>query len=114
MGGGIAKCGFPIKKSDFLSTVRKIAQDLDSRTKMYLGFLKRHPEISLREAEAINKARAAVTEESIRKWFSELQLFLMSNNLMEVMEDPTRIFNGDESGFSLCPKSGKSLSTQGI
>nr|CAH7740421.1 unnamed protein product [Callosobruchus chinensis] len=119
----IAKCGFPIKKSDFLSTVRKIAQDLGKSAlfknktpgqKWYLGFLKRHPEISLREAEAINKARAVVTEESIRKWFSELQLFLMSNNLMEVMEDPTRIFNGDESGFSLCPKSGKVLAPKGF
>lgn len=25
------------------------------------------------------------------------------------MENPSRIFNGDESGFSVCPKSGKVL-----
>ncbi|KAJ8965728.1 hypothetical protein NQ314_003934 [Rhamnusium bicolor] len=106
----IAKCGFPIKKCDLIDTVTKIARDTGKLhlfknkqpgQKWYLNFLKRHPEISLREAEGINKARALVTEESIRKWFKDLQSYLQDNNFAEVMEDPRRVFNGDESGFSL-------------
>ncbi|KAJ8949933.1 hypothetical protein NQ314_008095 [Rhamnusium bicolor] len=31
----------------------------------------------------------------------------------DVFKDPTRIFNADESGFSLCPKTGKVLGTKG-
>lgn len=118
----IARCGFPINKSDLIDTVTKIAKDSGKLhlfknqkpgQKWYLNFLKRHPEISLRSAENINKARALVTEESIRKWFQDLQLFLQENNLADVLEDPRRIFNGDESGFSLCPKSGKVLAPKG-
>lgn len=50
-----------------------------------------------------------MTEESIRAWFNELEIFLAENGFMDVLNDPSRIFNGDESGFSLCPKSGKIL-----
>jgi hypothetical protein len=118
----IAKCGFPIKKSELIDTVTKIARDSGKLhlfknqqpgQKWYLNFLKRHPEISLREAEGINKARALVTEESIKKWFKDLQDFIQSNNLKEAIEDPKRVFNGDESGFSLCPKTGKVLAPKG-
>lgn len=34
---------------------------------IYYFFLKRHPDISLKEAESINKARALLTEETVRK-----------------------------------------------
>lgn len=53
----IAKCGFPLKKSDLLNTVEKLAKDLgkdhlfkDGKPgqKWYFNFLKCHPEISLR------------------------------------------------------------------
>ncbi|KAG5896444.1 hypothetical protein JTB14_022523 [Gonioctena quinquepunctata] len=110
------------EKSDLIDTVTKIARDSGKLhlfknqqpgQKWYLNFLKRHPEISLREAESINKARALITEESIRKWFNNLQSYLYDENLMEVMEDPRRVSNGDESGFSLCPKTGKVLAPKG-
>lgn len=118
----IAKCGFPIKKIDLLETVIKIAKDTGKihlfkngvpGQKWYSNFLKRHQEISLREAETINKARAVVTEESVRLWFRELNTFLEANDLQDLMKDPNRIFNGDESGFALCPKTGKVLAPKG-
>lgn len=37
----------------------------------------------------------------------------MSIDAMDIFEDPDRIFNGDETGFSLCPKSGKVLGPRG-
>lgn len=32
---------------------------------------------------------------------------------MDVITDPSRIFHADESGFSLCPKTGKVLGLRG-
>lgn len=118
----LAKCGFPIKKAELMETVTKIAiengkidQFLNKKPgeRWYKNFLKRNPEISVREAESINKARATITEEFIRSWFRELQNFLKENHIEDVMTDPSRIYNGDESGFSLCPKTGKVLAPRG-
>lgn len=118
----IAKCGFPVKKQELLDTVQKILKDLNKPNPFkddrpgqtwYLNFLKRHPKISVRSAEGINKARARVTEESIRLWFRELEAFLAQEGKLDILDDPTRIFNGDESGFSLCPKTGKVLGPKG-
>ncbi|KAJ8953423.1 hypothetical protein NQ318_023540 [Aromia moschata] len=118
----IAKCGFPIRKIDLISTVQNILKECGKETlfkdgkpgqKWYLNFLKRHPEISLREAETITKARALITEESIRLWFKNLRMYLIQNNCIDILDDPSRIFNGDESGFPLCPKTGKVLGPRG-
>lgn len=118
----IAKCGFPIKKQELLDTVQKILKDLkksnpfkDDRPGQtwYVNFLKRHPEITVRSAEGINKARARVTEESIRLWFRELEIFLAQEGHLDILTEPERIFNADESGFSLCPKTGKVLGPKG-
>ncbi|KAI4455465.1 hypothetical protein MML48_9g00002322 [Holotrichia oblita] len=80
----------------------------------YLSFLKRNPEISRSEAESVNKARAIVTKEFIQKWFTDLKQYLEEQKMMDIFEDPNRIFNGDESGFALCPKSGKVLGPRGF
>ncbi|KAJ8959559.1 hypothetical protein NQ314_006242 [Rhamnusium bicolor] len=64
-----------------------------------------------RITEGISKARAVVTEESIRSWFKDE--FLDKNHCKEIMENLQRIFNGDESGFMLCPKTGKVLAPRG-
>ncbi|KAK9717495.1 CENP-B N-terminal DNA-binding domain [Popillia japonica] len=139
----IAKCGFPIKKETLIDTVAKIIKDskqnifkkqkLDKTNRYYFTtgsrkyqqsksrynrrknkeVVKRNPEISLREAESINKARAVITEERIKKWFSELNTYLEENNLLDILNDPDRVFNGDKAGFSLCPKSGKVLRPKG-
>ena len=71
-----------------------------------MGFLKRHPSLSLSEAEGISKERAVIAEEYIKKLFNELKTFLIEQNLLN---DPSRIFGGDEISFSLCPKTEKVL-----
>jgi hypothetical protein len=38
---------------------------------------------------------------------------MKDNNLEEVMNDPSRIFNGDETGFQICPSTGRVLSEKG-
>lgn len=77
--------------------------------KWYSSFRKRHPNLTLREPEALTKSRAIITEEYIRKWFRELNDFIAEHNLQEVVKDPRRVLNGDETSFSMCPKTGKVL-----
>ena len=79
----------------------------------YIRFLNRNPEIALKRAEGINKARVQVTQESIRIWFRELEAYLRETGNADILQCPDRIFNGDESGFSLCPKTGKVLGPKG-
>lgn len=77
--------------------------------KWYSSFRTRHPNLTLREPEALTKSRAIITEEYIRKWFRELNDFIAEHNLQEVVKDPRRVLNGDETSFSMCPKTGKVL-----
>lgn len=57
--------------------------------------------LALREAEGITKGRAVITEQSIRKWLDDLKSFLNEEHALDVLEDPERIFNGDDTSF-LC------------
>ncbi|KAJ8881825.1 hypothetical protein PR048_018311 [Dryococelus australis] len=59
-----------------------------SGRKWFESFLKRHPEVSERYAGCINKAQ---------------------ENAIEILEDPTRVFNADKTRFKTCPKTVKVL-----
>ncbi|KAL0830073.1 hypothetical protein ABMA28_003530 [Loxostege sticticalis] len=102
----LAKCGFPLKCGDLLNTVHNTISEenrpnpfVNNRPgkKWYQSFLKRNPELSERTPENISKGRAAVTEEGIRKWFAELQQHLQDINATDILTNPDRIFNGDET-----------------
>ena len=119
----LSRCGFPLKREDLLNTVQKIITDNKKSTpfknnkpgKTWLScFFKRHPELTMREAERITKGRAVIIEEYIAKWFRELREYLQSSGYEEIMEDPSRIFNGDETSFCLCPKTGKVIAPKGF
>ena len=77
----------------------------------YYAFRRRHPDLSLRKPERIGKERAVVTEEAISKWFDELEQYMATEveNDEDILRDPTRIFNADESGFPSCIQSGRIL-----
>ena len=66
-----------------------------------------------RTSEAVTAASSCVSEQNIRKWFDEVQDYIRENNLEEVMNDPFRIFNGDETGFQMCPSTGRVLAEKG-
>ncbi|CAB3222405.1 unnamed protein product [Arctia plantaginis] len=118
----LAKCGFPLKCDDLLNTVHNIISE-DNRPnpfvnnrpgkKWYQSFLRRNPELSERTPENISNGRAAVTEEGIPKWFAELVKHLEDINASNILTDPDRIFNGDETSFHICPKTGKVIAPRG-
>ena len=66
-----------------------------------------------RSSEAVTAASSCVSEENIRQWFDEVQEYIRENNLEEFMNDPSRIFNGDETGFQICPSTGRVLAETG-
>ncbi|XP_043478744.1 tigger transposable element-derived protein 1-like [Leptopilina heterotoma] len=117
-----AKLGFPMHPEQVMDAVQSILKETvrknpfkDDRPgkKWFSLFLNRNPEIVLKNAEVISKGRASVTEEIIRQWFLELKDYLKSENVLDILDDPTRIFNLDEIGMQTCPKSGKLLGERG-
>lgn len=59
------------------------------------------------------QARAQITERSLRRWFEEVGAYFEENNLMDLLKDPRRTFNADETAFFLCPKGSKALALKG-
>ncbi|KAI4460722.1 hypothetical protein MML48_5g00012127 [Holotrichia oblita] len=114
----MARKGFPVDKNNLLLTVQTIIKEAGRDTSFkdslpgrtwFEAFLKRHPRIKQKHAESVSKARATVTQDRIEAWFDEIHQFLKQEKLDGILEDESRIFNGDETGFMLCPKSGKVL-----
>lgn len=66
-------------------------------------FLKRHPSLVARKPEGLSRAAAAVSKTDIQKWFALIKQTLIEDGYAEILEDPCRIFNCDESGFCLSP-----------
>lgn len=114
--------GFPVSKSQIIESVGNLVKNLGRENpfkhvkpgdKWYVGFVKRHPEVSTRTLQKLTTSRARVTESDIRNWFDTVESYLEKENLMHVFDDPTRIFNSDESGFYLSPKEKQVLVKKG-
>ncbi len=75
----------------------------------FYGFLKRHPEISMRKPEPTSLNRVlAINQEQIGEYFSNLKHILETEKL-----GPGQIYNCDESGLTCVHKPIKVLSTKG-
>lgn len=81
--------------------------------KWYENFLKRHPNLTVRTPEPITDASSKVAESNIRGWFEQIKKYLTEKDYFKIVEDPSRVFNGDETNFLMCPKSGKVLAPKG-
>lgn len=112
--------GFGVSKRQFISSVAQFAERNQKRNPFqggipsncwYQGFIKRHPDLSLRLAENVHSRKSDITEGKIKQWFDEVTLFAEHND-MDFLNDPSRIFNLDETAFFLCPKE-KVLSRKG-
>ena len=58
----------------------------------------------------LSKQRSLVHPGMVINWFADLKSFLQSQPIsQDLWSEPERWYNGDETGFPLCPKSGKVL-----
>ena len=112
--------GFPINKEGLLYSVQKIIEECNLQTvfknqtpgrKWFDSFMKRHPQITKKQAEFINKARAGVSENKIRQWFRETIELLGPD--CNVLENPERVFNIYETAIFLSPKGALVLGPKG-
>ena len=116
----MAKIGYGRSSEELRLVVKKIL-DKDGRKNPFTnnmpgygwlnGFMKQHPQISLRQAESLSMSRAKVCSlEMLSRWFDDFHIFLQEHNLIDKAE---RLWNADESGFPLQYRSGKVLSPHG-
>ncbi|KAJ8932035.1 hypothetical protein NQ314_015008 [Rhamnusium bicolor] len=64
-------------------------------------------------SQNLTSNRANVSEENIRLWFKEVETYLQDNKHFDIVSDPSRVFNTDETAFFLNPKGGKVLARRG-
>ena len=108
----------PVNKKGLLDSVQKILSE-DCRLNPFTdnrpgdgwfnAFLTYHPEIAKRKAKPICRSRDALTEKCIRGWFRDTVKFFNDNNCDYILNDPSRQYNGDETGFQLDSKTGHVL-----
>lgn len=100
----MSKAGFPQKKTDVINTVMKVVKDDGRKTPFrdgrpgetwFKAFMRRHPQISNRIAETVNKTRAGVTEENLRNWFKGMEEFLLKEGHPDILDDGFRIINAE-------------------
>lgn len=114
--------GFPRRKQDVQAAVKEFL-DKSPRPnpfknnmpgdKWYAAFLKRNPVLAVRTPEPVTDASSKVSENDIRKWFEQIQEYMNKKNYAEIVDHPERVFNGDETNFLMCPKTGKVLAPKG-
>ncbi|XP_068085538.1 uncharacterized protein [Anabrus simplex] len=118
----LSKKGFPRRREDVQLSVQEFLKSNERKTPFkdnlpgigwYKAFLRRHPVLSERTSETVTKASANISEADIRRWFKEIETYLKSENLFDILQDPSRVFNGDETNFQLCPKNQKVIAPRG-
>lgn len=75
--------------------------------------MRRNPGFSLRTPEKVTTASGRVTETDLRGWFETVASWLMKNNLLDVLDDPKRVYNGDETSFYLHPSTKEVIARTG-
>ena len=106
---GMAVIGYGYGRKEIIGLVQEIVDKKDHEKKKTVthgwwnGYRKRHPDIVLRNPEPLSSVRhMACNPEVLRSYFEELESILVENDLIH---QPSQIFNMDETGFPLNPKS---------
>jgi hypothetical protein len=114
--------GFPQRKEDLQASVHHFLEanprqnpfkDNHPGEGWYKGFLRRHQELTERQPEAVTLASTNVSEADIRSWFQQIETYLKEEDLFQILDDPIRVFNSDETNFQLCPKTKKVIAPRG-
>ena len=69
--------------------------------------MNKYPQLTVRESRSLSEDTVSVS--SVRDWFKDLIKNLSDMECLDVMDDPFRIFNLDETNLELCLKTGQVL-----
>ncbi|XP_065642222.1 uncharacterized protein LOC124813635 [Hydra vulgaris] len=114
------RMGIAMSVVQLLNTVQKYLNSNNIKTQFTnnrpakgwsYAFLRRHEQLSQKRGEYLNRARGGVTEKAIRDWFTEIPKLLGEN--AQYLNDLLRVFNMDESGFQLSPKTNLLIGERG-
>lgn len=136
----VSSHGFPLTASELKDCVKTML-DLQGRQTIFnenrpgrswfKSFLQRNEILSIRLSENLNKSRASVTEDNIRKWFDEvnptyftkktelncffLQVsrYIQDKNVENIFQEPSRVFNFDETAIYLHPQKKRVITRKG-
>ena len=104
----MARIGYRQTKPDLFDCVKMIVHHLKILTpfvndcpgaKWYRLFLLWFLDLTLWQAQLLSKLRAGVSQKAINKWFDKLHEYLFEMANMDIIEQPNRIYNCDETGF---------------
>ena len=111
-----AKIGYPYTRKQVLQIVQDIVTTKGIEAEVSSGwwdsFCRRHPSVVLRSAMPLSLSRAHATDPAVlNAYYDKLEEILKSN---KILDKAGSIFNCDESGFSLSPKSPKVVCSAGM
>ena len=115
----MSRRGLPLNRDNLLDSIQEIInEDNQPNNRPGMTWYKlfpsiRHPAVSERHAESISRGRGMLTKDCIRGWFQDTREYFHSQGIEYVLSDPTKQYNGDETGFQLDPKTGKILGPKG-
>ena len=79
----------------------------------FSGFLARHSNLSVRQAEAVSIQRAqGFNKPKVDRFYAVLKTIMFSNDGQQKVP-ASNIYNVDESGFTICQKPGKIVASKG-
>lgn len=115
-----SRIGYPCDKEELFNLVGQYAEQSNLKTRFknnkpgeewYRAFMKRHPTLSLKKPEHLQKLRKdARKPDIIFDFYNKLQAVIVENNLTD---KPMLIYNADESGFNSDPSRVRSLGEKG-
>ena len=117
---GCSKVGYSRSKKQVLVLVSAIVAkkrgleegDVSVTKGWWASFQKRHPQLTLRGAEALSYARAVAEDpEILSSYYDTLEKVLRDNDLLD---KPHIIYNCDETGFSFEHKPSKVVGMKGV
>ena len=116
--GNMGLIGYGVGRAKLIDKTQEIVKSIPLTTpwedgrpslRWYQLFMGRHPWLKRRQTMILSRERSAVTQEVLEEWFIELRQYMTTAGYPDIFNDPTRIYNADESGFPLAPECGKVL-----
>ena len=112
----MARIGYGQTKEQIKDKVQELVKSLHIETpwpddrpleKWYKLFMKRHPVLRYKMSQALVREHCGISYTDLAQWFNKLRDFILDENHPQILDDVTRIYNCDETGFPLSPKPGK-------